>query len=261
MFIPLYDTNRLRHIRFQYVTLALIIVNVLTFVFTVLGVSEEIAWAGTLGLGYIPAVMNNLAELSPERIIVPENLTYLTYAFVHADAFHLGGNMVFLWVFGDNVEDALGHLRYLLFYLLCAAAGAFLHGVILADSELPLIGASGAVAGVVSAYLILHPRVKIWILVAMRIPLRIPAWIPLVLWIAVQFFMLSTQTEDEISWPAHVGGIIAGAVLVVFMRRKGVALFDRNLDVAVTASTQTRAVNAPNTPEKAAAPAKWGRQA
>lgn len=256
MFIPLYDSNGLRHIRFQYVTIALIVANILVFCLTVLAVSEQTAWADALGLGYIPSAANDIAERTAAQMIVPDSFTYITYAFIHADAFHLGGNMLFLWVFGDNVEDALGHVKFLVFYLLCAVGGAFLHGVILPSSEAPLIGASGAVAGVVSAYLILHPRVKLWVLILMRIPMRIPAWIPLVLWVAVQFLMLFTQTEDEISWPAHVGGIIAGAVLVLFLRRKGVPLFDRNLSVPSNPGLKTTTPIA----EKAASPAKWGRQ-
>jgi hypothetical protein len=122
---------------------------------------------------------------------VPEEATYITYAFLHGDIFHLGGNMLFLWVFGDNVEDALGHLRFLLFYLLCAAAGALMHGLLGPDSQVPLIGASGAVAGVVAAYLMLHPRVKVWILAFGRIPLRIPAYIALGLWILFQLVMIA----------------------------------------------------------------------
>ena len=152
-------------------------------------------------------------------IIVPEDLTYVSYAFLHADIFHLGGNMLFLWVFGDNVEDALGHLHFLIFYLLCAIAGALLHGMIAPDSQVPLIGASGAIAGVVAAYLILHPRVKIWILAFGRIPLRIPAYITLALWILFQFVMFAVAGDDQISWACHIGGIIAGAVLVLFLRQ------------------------------------------
>jgi membrane associated rhomboid family serine protease len=250
MFIPLYDTNNLRHIRFQYVTLGLIIANFLIYIGTVLGVSEQTAWADAIGLGYIPAVINDIAELSPEQMLVPQNATYLTYAFLHADIFHLGGNMLFLWVFGDNVEDAFGHVKFLIFYLLCAAAGAYLHSIILADSQAPLIGASGAVAGVVSAYLILHPRVKLWVLVLMRIPLRIPAWIPLLLWVVMQFMMLFVASQDAISWPAHVGGIIAGAILVLLLRRRGVPLFDKNLNES---EARTEAL------EPVVTPAKWGR--
>ena len=96
-------------------------------------------------------MVHDKVELSPEFVIIPESLSYLTYSFLHADIFHLGGNMLFLWVFGDNVEDALGHIRYLIFYLACAVAGAFFQGLVAWDSETPLIGASGAIAGVVAA--------------------------------------------------------------------------------------------------------------
>ena len=251
MFIPLHDSNGLEHIRFQYVTVGLIIANVLIFIGTVLGVSEATSNADVLGLGYIPAVMNDIAYLEPSDVLVPKNFTYITYAFLHADIFHLGGNMLFLWVFGDNVEDALGHVKYLIFYLACGVAGAWLHGVILPASEAPLIGASGAIAGIVAAYLLLHPKVKVWVLILMRIPLRIPAWIPLALWVAFQFVMLVVQSDDQVSWPCHVGGIIAGSILVLFLRRKGVPLFDRDLQPVV--SEQTVA------PATVTAPAKWGR--
>jgi membrane associated rhomboid family serine protease len=254
MFIPLYDSNQLRHIKFQYVTIGLIIANVLIYFATQIGLSEESAWRAEIGLSYIPAVVNDLASLPPSSYFIPEDFTYITYAFLHADLFHLGGNMLFLWVFGDNVEDAFGHIKFLIFYLLCAAAGAFLHGLIQPTSEVPLIGASGAIAGIVSAYLILHPRVKLWVLILMRIPLRIPAWIPLVLWVAFQFLMLFIETDNAISWPAHVGGIIAGAVLVLFLRRRGVALFDRNYASAQPEQTIPETPT-PITPQTS----KWGR--
>lgn len=251
MFIPLHDANGLEYIRFQYVTVGLIIANVLIFVATVLGVNEAASTANVYGLGYIPAVMHDIVELEPADVFVPENWTYVTYAFLHADIFHLGGNMLFLWVFGDNVEDALGHVKFLIFYLACAVAGAWLHGVILPDSQAPLIGASGAIAGIVAAYLILHPKVKVWVLVLMRIPLRIPAWIPLALWVGFQFVMLGVQGDDQVSWPCHVGGIIAGSILVLFMRRKGVPLFDRELQTIVPEQAAASAT--------VTAPAKWGR--
>ena len=127
--------------------------------------------------------------------------------------------MLFLWVFGDNVEDALGHIRFLIFYLLCAVAGAAFHGVLAPDSQVPLIGASGAIAGVVTAYLFLHPRVKIWILAFGRIPLRVPAYMTLVLWILFQFVMFAAGGEEQISWSCHIGGIIAGALLVLILRQ------------------------------------------
>ena len=225
MFIPLHDANSLKHVKLQYVTFAIIAINVVVFLVTSLQ-SVDTAEATVLGLGYIPSTVFNVIERPDELVIVPDNLTYITYAFLHGDIFHLGGNMLFLWVFGDNVEDALGHVRYLVFYLLCAVAGAFMHGIVEPGSTAPLIGASGAIAGIVAAYLMLHPRVKIWILAFGRIPLRIPAYITLTLWILFQFAMMLAGGEDQVSWAAHVGGIVAGAVLVLFMRRRGVPLFD-----------------------------------
>lgn len=255
MFIPLHDANSLRYIRLQYVTIGLIVANIAVFALTALG-SEQFAAAAVYGLGFIPSVAFDTAELPPELAVVPEDLTYLTYAFLHGDIFHLGGNMLFLWVFGDNVEDALGHVRYLIFYLLCAVAGALVHGLMAPGSEMPLIGASGAIAGVVAAYLILHPRVKIWVLAFGRIPLRIPAYILLVLWILFQFVMLLSAGEDQISWSAHVGGIVAGAVLVLVLRRRGVPLMDKDVVTPRAAEVQEPAA-APVPVETAP---RWGRR-
>jgi membrane associated rhomboid family serine protease len=256
MFIPLHDANEFRHIRHSYVNLAIIAVNIAVFLITAVTPSESFSNASILGLGYIPSVIHDTVELPPELVLVPENFTYLTYAFLHADIFHLGGNMLFLWVFGDNVEDAMGHVKYLIFYLLCAVAGAFLHGVILPGSEEPLVGASGAIAGVVAAYLMLHPHVKLWVLALMRIPMRVPAWIPIALWIIFQFAMLFTQTEDQVSWPAHVGGIIAGILLTPLFKRRGVRLFSRPQAVVPAPDLVMHPAAIPPAPEPAI---KWGR--
>jgi membrane associated rhomboid family serine protease len=254
MFIPLHDANGLKHIRLQYVTLGLIAANCLVYLFTAVA-SQQVTEAAIIGLGYIPSTVFNIAERPPEWALVDDNFTYVTYAFLHGDIWHLGGNMLFLWVFGDNVEDALGHFRFLVFYLLCAIAGAFLHGMIAPDSQAPLIGASGAVAGIVAAYLLLHPRVKIWVLALGRIPLRIPAWIVLALWILFQFGMLALGGEDQISWAAHVGGIVAGAVLVVLMKRRGVPLFDREVVTPRAVETTPAAGQA-----QTETPSPWGRR-
>ncbi len=163
--------------------------------------------------------------------------------------------MLFLWVFGDNVEDALGHFKFLIFFLACAAAGAFFHGIVLPESRAPLIGASGAVAGIVAAYLLLHPKVKVWVLAFGRLPLRIPAVIPLLIWIGFQFVMLVSDTNGAVSWPAHVGGIIAGAVLVLVMRRPGVPLFDRTIVTPCAVETVPAVAE---TQQKH--PGPWGRQ-
>ncbi len=256
MFIPLHDANSLKRIKLQYVTIGLIVVNVIIYFLTSFS-SEQAQLATVYGLGYIPSVVFDTVDLPPELELIPEDLTYISYAFLHGDIFHLGGNMLFLWVFGDNVEDALGHVKFLMFYLLCAIAGALLHGLVAPDSEVPLIGASGAIAGVVAAYLILHPRVKIWILAFGRIPLRIPAYITLALWIAFQFVMFIAAGEDQISWACHVGGILAGAVLVLILRNRDVPLFDKEIvtprAVVVQQPSAVRPVEAKPVP-------RWGRQ-
>ncbi|MBB4185872.1 rhomboid family intramembrane serine protease [Sinorhizobium terangae] len=229
MFIPLHDSNALKHISMQYVTIALIATNVAVWLVTGPIATEEFANAAVLGLGYIPAVIFEYADLDPSLVIVPDQFTFVTYSFLHGDFSHLAMNMLFLWVFGDNVEDALGHFRFLVFYLLCAAAGALAHGLLDPASEAPLIGASGAISGVVAAYFLLHPKVRVWVLVLFRIPLPLPAAIPLAFWIGQQFYMLVVDPGSGVSWSAHVGGIVAGLLLVVALRRRGVPLFDRTI--------------------------------
>ncbi|HTV67233.1 MAG TPA: rhomboid family intramembrane serine protease [Rhizobiaceae bacterium] len=256
MFIPLHDANSLRHIKLQYVTIGLIAANVIVFLLTSVG-GNDANIAAVIGLGYVPSTIYDIVERGPDQYIVPDTFTYITYAFLHGDIWHLGGNMLFLWVFGDNVEDAMGHFRYLIFYLLCAAAGAWFHGFMDPESQMPLIGASGAIAGVVAAYLVLHPRVKVWVLAFARIPLRLPAWIVLALWIAFQFAMFLAAGEDQVSWAAHIGGIVAGAALVFLFKRRDVPLMDKEIvtprSVRVEQKSAVRPVEAEPAP-------RWGRQ-
>jgi membrane associated rhomboid family serine protease len=160
-------------------------------------------------------------------VLVPERLTLVTYMFLHGGWLHLTGNMLFLWVFGDNIEDAMGHLRFIMFFLMCGIFAAVVHTYMLPHSDLPLIGASGAVAGVIAAYLILHPKVKVWVLALWRIPIKITAAWALGIWILAQFANLLLEGEEAVAWWAHVGGLVVGGVLILFMRRRGVVLFDR----------------------------------
>jgi membrane associated rhomboid family serine protease len=229
MFIPLYDHNPLEHIPRPYANWSIIAVTVAVFVVTSIGSASDTFLAAAWGLGLTPVYFLDGMPPPAGTALVPEFALLVTYALVHADLLHLGGNLIFLWVFGDNVEDALGHLKYVAFYALTAAAGGFLHVLMLPTAEGPLIGASGAVAGVVAAYLMLHPRTKLWILVLGRIPLRITARWPLAGWVAFQFLMASVLDDGGVAWWAHIGGLLAGAGLVVAMRRPGVALFDRDL--------------------------------
>ena len=119
--------------------------------------------------------------------LVPEPITLVTSLFLHGSFLHLAGNMLFLWVFGDNVEDGMGHARFLVFFLLCGIAACLAHCLMNPLSTAPLIGASGAIAGVVAAYLILYPRVKIWALFFGRLPLQVPAMYAIGFWFLLQF--------------------------------------------------------------------------
>src|SRR5690349_9941304 len=171
-FIPLYDTNPLRFIRWPYVNWGLIVLNVLIFVIVQdAGFNEDASRAAVTSFGLIPATLKGLAFRPEEYAIVPDYATLLTYAFFHGDFWHILGNMLFLFVFGDNVEDSLGHVRYLIFYCLAAVGAGLAFYLSVPTSEGPLIGASGAIAGVVAAYLVLHPHAKIWLLILARIPL------------------------------------------------------------------------------------------
>lgn len=255
MFIPLHDANHLRHIKLQYVTLGLIIANVAVFLLVNLGLPTEALEVTVVSLGYTPAVVNDIRELSPELVLIPEELSLVSYAFLHADFMHLATNMLFLWVFGDNVEDALGHVRYLVFYCLCAVAGALAHGLVDPASASPLIGASGAVSGIIAAYLVLHPRVRVWVLAFGRIPLPLPAWIPLSLWIVLQFVMIVAMPDDLVSFAAHGGGAVAGFVLVLVMRRRGVPLFDRVIQTPKAVELDVK----PEKPVTAPVGRPWGR--
>lgn len=227
MFIPLYDVNALKYIRLQYVTIGLIVLNVLVWLFTRVLATDAFASTAPGSFGYIPALFHDKVRLDPAIAILPKGFSLITYAFLHNDFWHIATNMIFLWVFGDNVEDAMGHVRFLVFYLLCAAAAAWFHGFILPHSEGPLIGASGAISGVVVSYFFLHPRVRVWVLILWRIPLPLPAFVPLIFWIGQQVYMLAVDRVGNVSFAAHVGGIIAGLVLTPLLKRRSVPLFDR----------------------------------
>lgn len=227
MFIPLYDYNPRRHVGWPAVTWCLIAVNVIVYLVFQSDLVLQIGDRAAMLFGVTPTEIGVGARLPRGYGALPEEVTLVTYMFLHGGWLHLIGNMLFLWVFGDNIEDAMGHLRFIMFYLMCGIFAAVLHSWMMPTSELPLIGASGAVAGVISAYLILHPKVKVWVLALWRIPLKITAAWALGIWIAAQFGNLLFESEENVAWWAHIGGLLAGATLILFMRRRGVVLFDR----------------------------------
>ncbi|MET3928023.1 rhomboid family intramembrane serine protease [Devosia sp. 2618] len=224
MFLPLHDTNPMRHVAFPYVNYGLIGLTILCFcVQAVLppGAFDQ----ATIDFGMIPIVVRNVY---PQPVPwLPDWATLVTYAFLHADWLHLLSNMLFLWVFGDNIEDALGHFKYLLFYVACAVLAALTHMAFNFNDNGPLIGASGAVAGVMGAYIVLYPHARVFVLarIIIPIPLPVPAFWMLGFWVATQFFYVLIGSNEPVAWWAHIGGFIAGVILAATFKRREVALF------------------------------------
>ena len=222
MFVPLHDNTPLQVIRFQYVTGALIIVNVVLFLLTGAFDSEETLWAIASGYGIVPAELIKVVDPGTAYNPIPEPLTLITYQFLHGGWWHLIANMAFLWVFADNVEDAFGHFGFLIFYLLCGIAAGMLHTLMQPQSGAPLIGASGAVSGVLASYMLLYPRARVWILLFMRIPLPISAIWALGGWFALQLVSAFISTEDSnlVALWAHIGGFLTGLILTFVLRSR-----------------------------------------
>lgn len=234
MFVPIWDMNPLKRVGFQWVTIGLIVANCAVYFLLQVGLLYPVSTEALIAFAVVPTELVQQSLLNqpvsntvPPPVIVPEGLTLLTYMFLHGNILHLAGNMIFLWVFGDNVEDAMGHMRFLFFYLLCGIFAGLAHALVSASSNVPMIGASGAVAGVIAAYLMLHPHVRVWVLAFFRIPLRVSAGFALAIWIVLQIVSVIFDEGSGTAWWAHIGGLIAGAVLILFMRKPGVPLFDR----------------------------------
>lgn len=224
VFLPLHDSNPLKFIWFQFTTVTLILINVIVFVWQdSLGEQGLIQVAMTAGV--TPVALLGTATLPPELAMLPPEATLVTYMFLHGDWWHLIGNMLFLWVFGDNVEDAMGSIKFLFFYILTGVAAGLAHAYANTGSEAPLIGASGATAGVIGAYIMLYPKVKVWSLAFMRIPLRLPAYWVIGAWVVTQVIFIAVGIEDGTAWWAHIGGFIAGVLLVVIFKRSNQPLF------------------------------------
>lgn len=227
MFVPLHDGVPLRFMRAPYVTYALICLCIAIHLALSFWPPAQGDIAIMAGFGMIPSVLFGTAQLPETLTQAPAWVTLFTNVLLHASFAHLIGNMLFLWVFGDNVEDAMGHLRFLLFFLLCGLGGGLLHALMYPESEQPLIGASGAISGVIAAYLMLYPQVRIWGLAFKWIPLRIPAMYALGGWILFQLVAALFDPQGNVGWWAHLGGLGTGAALTPFLIDRRVALFGR----------------------------------
>ena len=221
MVVPLYDDNPFTQPVKPLVTWCLIAAN--------LGVFFYEAGASQAGLdrmidtfGLTPAALAGDVGM---RGWVAAVATLVSYQFFHADIGHLVGNMIFLWVFGDDIERALGRRRFLAFYLLSGAAGGLVFVAYDPHSNVELIGASGAIAGVVIAYVMLRPCAKITVLVGI-IPLRISAYWVIGLFVILQLWNLRAASKSEVAYWCHFGGMLAGAVLFPLMKPSTVKLFE-----------------------------------
>lgn len=204
--------------RLPFVTTALIVANVLAFLAYYPGAPDLWLMRFYYNWGLIPD-----AALSGHRVE-----TLFTHMFLHGGWMHLIGNMLFLWIFGDNLEEEMGHLPFLLFYLAAGLAAAALQIAPDPASQVPMVGASGAIAGVMGAYLMLFPRAKVDVVLIIVVFIRIltlPAWIVLGVWFGIQLFsgLALPTAEGGVAWFAHIGGFIGGVVLALplWLRRGG----------------------------------------
>lgn len=224
MLIPIRDLNP--HKRFPAVTVGLIAVNALAYVASarsLLALSPETSFQyGAVPcdvVGECALISRQLEELFPSR---SPYLTVITSMFMHGDILHLGFNMLFLWVFGNNVEDRLGRIRFPIFYFVTGLAAAFLHIAFNTSSGVPIVGASGAISGILGAYAILWPRATIISILPLGFfftTIRTPAWVALGLWFVVQFLGglagLGEASGGGVAYLAHIGGFVAGLALII----------------------------------------------
>ena len=219
--IPYKDDNPTRTA--PYLTVGIIVLNVVVFLIQVAFRSKmELI---TYNYGAIP---HNLVTFESRQPVHPA-LTVFSSMFMHGGLFHLGGNMLYLWIFGNNIEDRLGHLRFLIFYLFCGIFAAYSHAITNAGSTIPMIGASGAVSGILGAYLLLFPRARVHTLLILGFfitTVRIPALIVIGFWAFIQFLngIISSglQNSGGVAWFAHVGGFLIGLLTIKLWLPRGV---------------------------------------
>jgi membrane associated rhomboid family serine protease len=222
MFVPLHDNTPLQVIRFQFVTVAILVGNVVVFLLTGAFQGEANLANIATSFGVVPSDLTHLSQNVPYSVI-PEPFTLVTYMFLHAGWMHLLSNMLFLWVFADNVEDAFGYFGFALFYVICGIAGALAHVAMQPNSAAPLIGASAAVSGVIGSYILLYPHARVWILLFFRIPLRISAFWVLGGWFLLQVFSAFAMPgggEQEVAFYSHIGGFAAGIFITALLRSR-----------------------------------------
>ncbi len=227
---PISDDNPRQHVA-PYVNYSIIAICVVVFLWQ-LSLGTDGGDRAVLSLGMIPARLFGYGELPPELVVVPAWATIFTSMFMHGGFLHIGGNMLYLWIFGDNIEDSMGHFRYAVFYLLCGTAAALTQGFVAPSSEAPMIGASGAISGVLGAYVLLHPRATIRVLIFLGFFVTfayIPALVVLGFWFLMQLFSAAVPASGEagVAFWAHIGGFVAGLALITFFKRRWVPILEK----------------------------------
>ncbi|MDX1608884.1 MAG: rhomboid family intramembrane serine protease [Halofilum sp. (in: g-proteobacteria)] len=226
--IPLKDDNPTSRIPFVSYTVLVACVAVFLWQFSL---EPRAAQVAVYAFGMIPAVLFGAASLPSEVALVPPAATLVTSMFLHGGWMHLIGNMLYLWIFADNVEDAMGHVRFVVFYLLCGLAAALAQAALDPGSQIPMVGASGAISGVLGAYLLLHPKAHVLVFVPLGYfsqLVRLPALLVLGLWFVLQLIQQSMAPAGEggVAFMAHIGGFVAGMVLIPLFKFRRVRLFD-----------------------------------
>ena len=224
---PLHDDNPT--ILTPVITIGLIALCAVVFLWQV-SLGPSAGDVAVLRYGLIPALLFGEARPAPDLAALSAELTVVTSMFLHGGWMHLIGNMLYLWIFGNNVEDSMGHGRFALFYLICGTVAALAHAAQDTGSTIPVIGASGAVSGVLGAYVLLYPRARVLVLVWLGIfvtTMRIPAGVVLAFWFLLQFFSaaVSGSSGGGVAWWAHIGGFLAGMALIPFFRNPDIPLF------------------------------------
>ena len=217
--IPLRDLTPRQ--RTPFVAWALVIANVAIFVYQYFVLDAGQAQA--VFLASFAAVPANIgAAVLGQESLAGGLLPLITSMFLHGGFMHLLGNMWFLWIFGDNIEDELGHVKFLLFYLTCGMLATLAHFAAEPSSTIPLVGASGAIAGVMGAYLVRFPRSRVTVLLPLVIiwtTVQLPAFVMLLYWFTIQLLNGTTDASGGVAWWAHVGGFAIGAVLALYLNR------------------------------------------
>lgn len=182
-------------------------------------------------LGVIPATLLGGQVLPPDLVLIPTWATLFTSMFLHGGWMHLIGNMLYLWIFGNNIEDVMGHKRFIVFYLTCGLGAALAQALPDAGSTIPMIGASGAISGVLGAYLLLYPRARVLVLIPLGVFTRIlylPAMAVLGFWFVLQIFnsLMAGDGQGGVAWGAHIGGFITGMALIPFFKHHDIPFFN-----------------------------------